>query len=228
MPTLDLVAASSEDYRRRAERRLPRPLFDYIDGGSYDEATLKANVADLRALKFRQRVMHDVSKIDTRLELFGESWTMPLRLAPLRPGRSVGKRAEVQAVRAANAFGIPFCLSAVAICSLEEVARAAKQPFWFQLYMMRDRGHVVELLRRAEAVGCKTLIFTVDLAVVGARYRDVRNGLSGGTSLWGRLRGGFFEYMLHPRWAYDVGLRGKPHTFGNLVHYVPKATVPNE
>jgi L-lactate dehydrogenase (cytochrome) len=228
MPTLNLRPASTEDYRRLAEQRLPHALFDYIDGGAYDEATLKANVADLRALKLKQRVMRDVSTIDTKTELFGESWTMPVALGPIGLGGMMARRAELQAVRAANAFGVPFCLSTVAICSLEEVAKVAKRPFWFQLYMMRDRGHVTELLDRAKAVGCKTLIFTVDLAVVGARYRDVRNGMAGGVGMRGRFRAGALDYALHPRWALDVGVRGKPHTFGNLVRYVPKATVPSE
>ena len=228
MPTLNLRPASTEDYRRLAEKRLPRALFDYIDGGAYDEATLKANVADLRALKLKQRVMRDVSQVDTKFELFGESWAMPLALAPIGLGGMMARRAELQAVRAANTFGIPFTLSTVAICSMEEVAKEAKRPFWYQLYMMRDRGHVTELLDRARAAGCKTLVFTVDLAVVGARYRDVRNGMAGGVGMRGRFRAGALDYALHPKWALDVGLRGKPHTFGNLVRFVPKATVPAE
>src|SRR5208282_359449 len=164
MPTLRLVPASTADYRLLAEKRLPRPLFDYIDGGAYEERTLKANVGDMRALALKQRVMRDVSAINTKTELFGESWSLPVALAPIGLGGMMARRAELQAVRAADAFGIPFCLSTVAICSLEEVAKEAKRPFWFQLYMMRDRGHVTELLDRAKAVGCKTLVFTVDLA----------------------------------------------------------------
>src|SRR5271163_4360432 len=116
MPTLDLRPASAEDYRRLAEKRLPRALFDYIDGGAYDESTLRANVADLRALKLKQRVMRDVSNIDTKLELFGESWAMPMALGPIGLGGMMARRAELQAVRAANTFGVPFCLSTVAIC----------------------------------------------------------------------------------------------------------------
>lgn len=226
MPTLDLVPASTADYRRLAERRLPRFLFDYIDGGAYEERTLAANTADMHALALKQRVMRDVSALDTKTELFGETWSMPVALAPIGLGGMMAQRAELQAVRAADAFGLPFCLSTVAICSLEEVAKVAKRPFWFQLYMMRDRGHVRELLDRATAAGCNTLVFTVDLAVVGARYRDVRNGMSGGTGRWGRFRGGLYEYMTHPGWAFDVGVHGKPHTFGNLARYVPKASTP--
>lgn len=226
MPTLRLVPASTEDYRLLAEKRLPRPLFDYIDGGAYAERTLAANVEDMRALALRQRVMRDVSVLDTKTELLGRNWAMPVALAPIGLGGMMARRAELMAVRAADAFGIPFCLSTVAICSLEEVAKEAKSPFWFQLYMMRDRGHVRELLDRARAVGCTTLVFTVDLAVVGARYRDVRNAMSGGGGLWGRLRGGLIEYARHPHWLVDVALRGRPHVFGNLARYVPKATTP--
>jgi len=228
MPTLRLVPASTSDYRALAEKRLPRNLFDYIDGGSYDEVTLRANVEDLRALSLKQRVMRDVSNIDTGIELFGQKWAMPVGLGPVGSGGMMARRGELQAVRAAEAMGIPFCLSTVAICSMEEVASVATRPFWFQLYMLRDRGHVAEMLDRAKAVGVNTLVFTVDLAVTGERYRDVRNGVAGGTSRLGRLRGGLVEYMLHPAWAYDVGLNGKPHTFGNLVKYVPKATSPND
>lgn len=222
MPTLSLFPASTSDYRNLAEKRLPRFLFDYIDGGAYDEATLRANIEDLRPLRLKQRVMRDVSVINTKVELLGEKWSFPTALAPIGMAGMMARRAELQAVRSADAFGIPFCLSTVGICSLEEVAKVAKRPFWFQLYMMRDRGAVVELLNRANAVGCKNLVFTVDLAVVGARYRDVRNGMAGGNGVWHRVRGKFLEYAAHPGWAYDVGLRGAPHTFGNIAPFLPK------
>jgi len=132
----------------------------------------------------------------------------------------------IAAKRAADSFGIPFCLSTVGICSLEEVAAVSDKPFWFQLYMLKDRGAVQEILQRAKRVGVKTLIFTVDLPIVGARYRDVRNGLAGGTNAWGRLRSGLLSYLSHPKWLVDVGIKGKPHIFGNLADYVPKATTP--
>ena len=223
MPTLSLAPASTADYRLLAEKRLPRLLFDYIDGGSYDEATLRANVADMRPLLLRQRVMRDVSAIDTKIDLLGERWAFPTALAPLGMAGMMSRRAELQAVGAADAFGIPFCLSTMSICSLEEVAKVARRPFWFQLYMFRDRGAIVELLRRAEAAGCRTLVFTVDLAMIGARYRDVRNGMVGASSMWQRLRGRLLEYAAHPRWAYDVGLRGAPHSFGNIAPFVSAA-----
>ncbi len=222
MPTLNLVPASTNDYRRLAEKRLPRNLFDYIDGGAYGEVTLNANVEDFENIQMKQRVMRDVSNIKTGIKLLGEDLTMPLALAPIGLAGMMARRGEVQAVRAAEKAGIPFCLSTVSICSLEEVASAATKPFWFQLYMMRDRGYVKDLLRRAKAVGCKTLVFTVDLAVVGARYRDVRNGMAGGLSAFGKLRAAL-EYPAHPSWLIDVAIKGKPHTFGNLADFVPSA-----
>lgn len=222
MASLNLVPASTGDYRRLAEKRLPRNLFDYIDGGAYSETTLNANVADFEKIQMKQRVMHDVSSIDTKVNLLGEDWAMPVGLAPIGLAGMMARRAEVQAVKAAEKVGIPYCLSTVSICSLEEVAKASTKPFWFQLYMMRDRSYVKELLGRAKAVGCKTLIFTVDLAVVGARYRDVRNGMAGGLSTFAKLRAGL-EYPTHPKWAFDVGVKGKPHVFGNLADFVPSA-----
>lgn len=226
MPSLNIAPASTDDYRRLAERRLPRALFDYVDGGAGAEATLAANVEDFARLKLKQRVMRDISRLDTATTLFGQSLSMPLALAPIGMGGMMRKRAEVQAVKAAEKAGVPFCLSTVAICSLEEVARAASRPFWFQLYMLKDRGAVREILQRAKAVGVRTLLFTVDLAVVGARYRDIRNGLNGGGGAIGRLRAGLVDYLLHPSWLFDVGLGGKPHVFGNLAAYVPEATTP--
>lgn len=226
MGSLNLVPANVEDYRRLAEKRLPRFLFDYVDGGAYSEWTLRRNVADLEALTLNQRVLHDVSALDPSCDLFGRRWTMPIALAPVGLGGMAARRGEVQAKRAADALGIPFCLSTVSICPLEEVAAASAMPFWFQLYMLRDRGVVEELLQRAWAVGVRTLVFTVDLAVVGMRYRDVRNGMTGGAGAWGRLRAGLFSYLSHPRWLMDVAIGGRPHVFGNLAAYVPKASSP--
>jgi len=226
MPTLNLVPVTTDDYRALAEKRLPRLFFDYVDGGAYDERTLKRNVSDFQNLELKQRVMRDVSKLETDIELFGQTWTLPVALAPIGMAGMMARRAEVQAKRAADSFGIPFCLSTVGICSLEEVAAVSDKPFWFQLYMLKDRGAVQEILQRAKRVGVKTLIFTVDLPIVGARYRDVRNGLAGGMNAWGRLRSGLLSYLSHPKWLVDVGIKGKPHIFGNLADYVPKATTP--
>lgn len=222
MPTLDLVPARFEDYRRLAEKCLPRMLFDYLDGGAYAEATLAANTSAFQGLALKQRVMRDVSDIDTGIELFGQKLAMPVVLAPIGLAGMMARRAEAQAVRAADTAGTAFCLSTVGICPVEEVAEAASKPFWFQLYMMRDRGYVTALLDRAKAAGCKTLVFTVDLAVLGMRYRDVRNGMMGSLSGWGKLRAAM-EYPLHPGWLWDVPIKGKPLTFGNLSALVPGA-----
>ena len=224
MSTLNLVPASYADYRREAERRLPTQLFHYVDGGAYAEHTLGRNVEDFEKLQLKQRVMHDVSRVDPSDSIFGYEMTIPAALAPIGLGGMMARRGEVQAKRAADAFGIPFTLSTVSICSLEEVAAVSDKPFWFQLYMLKDRGAVTHILDRAKASGVRTLIFTVDLPVLGARYRDVRNGMGGGTTVWGRLRSGILDYLAHPRWAVDVGLKGKPHTFGNLDDFVTKAT----
>jgi len=224
MSTLNLVPASYADYRREAERRLPTQLFHYVDGGAYAEHTLGRNVEDFEKLQLKQRVMHDVSRVDPSDSIFGYEMTIPAALAPIGLGGMMARRGEVQAKRAADAFGIPFTLSTVSICSLEEVAAVSDKPFWFQLYMLKDRGAVTHVLDRAKASGVRTLIFTVDLPVLGARYRDVRNGMGGGTTVWGRLRSGTLDYLAHPRWAVDVGLKGKPHTFGNLDDLVTKAS----
>jgi L-lactate dehydrogenase (cytochrome) len=223
MSTLNIAPVTTEDYRRIAEKRLPRVLFDYIDGGSFDERTLGKNVEDFQRIQMKQRVMYDVSSLDTRMRLFDEDWTMPVALAPIGLGGLMARRAETQAKRAADAFGIPMCLSTVSVCSMEEVAAVSDKPFWFQLYMLRDRDAVTDLLQRARNVGVTTLVFTIDLAVLGARYKDVRNGLAGNPDLWGRLRSGPLSYLTHPRWTYDVGVRGGPHVFGNLSNYVSNA-----
>lgn len=225
---MKLVPASCEDYRTLAEKRLPRFLFDYVDGGAYQEQTLRSNVDDFQSLPIRQSVMRDVSHIDLSAKLLGQSCEMPLALAPVGMAGMLARRGEVQAKRAADAGGVPFCLSTVSICPLEEVAAVSAIPFWFQLYMLRDRGIIQELLERAWGVGVRTLVFTVDLAVVGERYRDTRNGIAGGASAWGRLRSGPLSYLSHPRWLMDVGLKGKPHTFANLASYVASATNPAE
>lgn len=224
--SLDLVPATVGDFRRVAEKRLPRLLFDYVDGGAGAEVTMRQNVADFEALRLNQRVMVDVSGIDTSVELFGEKLAMPLVLAPVGLAGMMARRAEVRAKRSSDAAGIPFCLSTVGICTMEEVAGVSSKPFWFQLYMLKDRRVVQEMLVRAWEQGVRTLVFTVDLAVVGTRYRDIRNGFAGGTSLWGRLRSGVIDYLLHPGWLWDVALNGRPHVFGNIAQYVPKATTP--
>lgn len=216
-------AASTLDYRDLARRRLPRFLFDYIDGGSYAEVTLRQNIADLEAATLRQRVLTDVSAIDTSTELFGERLALPVALAPIGLAGLNARRGETQAVRAAEAAGVPFCLSTVSACPLAEVARAASRPFWFQLYMIRDRGFMRDLLATARELGCRTLLFTVDMPVPGTRYRDYRSGLAGAPGIAGAARR-LGQALARPRWAWDVGVHGRPHQLGNVAPVLGKNT----
>jgi L-lactate dehydrogenase (cytochrome) len=217
-----LVPASVSDYRLLARRRLPKAFFDYIDGGAYNELTLAANRNDLDALKLHQRVLRGASNIDTSTTVLGEQLSQPVILGPVGLAGLYARRGEVQAARAAQAAGVPFCLSTVSICSIEEVSATSTAPFWFQLYVIRDRGYATELLARARAAGCTTLVFTVDLPVFATRYRDVRNGMTGGASLSGRLAK-IWDLVSHAGWLLDVPLGGKPLTFGNLAQAVPSA-----
>ena len=210
-----MKAASASDYRALAKRRLPRFLFEYIDGGSYDEVTLGRNVDDLRAVALRQRVLQDVSDIDISTRLFGQDMAMPVALAPVGLAGLNARRGEKQAVRAAEKAGVPFTLSTVAACSIDEVASAATKPFWFQLYIIRDRAFMRDLLQKAAAIGCSALVFTVDMPVAGTRYRDQRSGLGGSSGLIGAARR-VLQGAVRPRWAWDVGLFGRPHTLGNV------------
>jgi len=214
MGTYHVTPVTAGDYRRLAEKRLPRFLFDYIDGGAGEEQSMAANADDFSRIKLRQRVMRDVSKVDTGMELFGQSMDMPVVLAPVGLAGMMGRRGEVQGARGAATAGIPFTTSTVGICPIEEVNAAVPQPAWFQLYMLRDRQLVQSLLGRAQDSGCDTLVFTVDLAVTGPRHRDTRNGMLGG-ELKGKLAK-LWQIMVRPRWILDVGIRGKPHDFGNL------------
>ncbi len=210
-----MKAASVLDYRELARRRLPHFLFEYIDGGSYAEATLRGNVAELEKIALRQRVLRDVSALDLSATLFGQSLALPVALAPIGLAGLAARRGEVQAARAAEAAGIPFCLSTVSACPLAEVKRGVTKPFWFQLYMIRDRGFMRDLLAKARDAGCSALIFTVDMPVPGSRYRDVRSGLAGAPGPLGDLRR-FFQAVVRPGWAWDVGLNGRPHVLGNV------------
>jgi len=213
-----LRPANVADYREAARRRLPRVLFDYIDGGSYAEATLAANVADLRALKLRQRVLRDVSHLSMTTELFGQNLAMPVALSPIGIAGMYARRGEAAAARAAKAAGVPVILSTLSVCAIDEVARAAAPP-WFQLYMIRDRGFMADMLARAREAACPVLVFTVDLPVPGARYRDARNGMTGDT-LAARLRQGM-EGLQHPGWLWDVWVNGRPHAPGNVAAVAP-------
>jgi L-lactate dehydrogenase (cytochrome) len=217
-----LVPASVSDYRLLARRRLPRAFFDYLDGGACNELTLRANQADLDALKLHQRVLRGASRIDTSATVLGQALAQPVILAPVGLAGLYARRGEVQAARAAQTAGVPFCLSTVSICSVEEVNAAVPTPFWFQLYVIRDRGYAKELLARAQAAGCTTLVFTVDLPVFATRYRDVRNGMTGRPSPLVKLAR-LWEFVRHAGWLLDVPICGKPLTFGNLAQAVPSA-----
>lgn len=208
-------AASAIDYRELARRRLPPFLFHYIDGGSYAEVTLRRNVEDLERIALRQRVLTDVSTIDLSTELFGRKLAMPVALGPIGLAGMNARRGEVQAARAAAAADVPFCLSTVSACPLAEVAAGSPVPFWFQLYMIRDRGFMRDLLAQAQEVGCDALVFTVDMPVPGARYRDYHSGLAGAPGALGTARR-LWQGLMHPRWAWDVGLCGRPHHLGNI------------
>lgn len=210
-----MILASIDDYRRAARRRLPRFLFDYIDGGAFAELTLRRNIDDLAAVALRQRVLRDVSKLTLASELFGEKVSMPVALAPVGLAGLNARRGEVQAARAAAAAGVPFCLSTVSACTCEEVRRGSGAPFWFQLYMIRDRSFMRNMLARARAAGATALLFTVDMPAPGIRYRDKRSGLSGGGPLM-RQAMRLCQAAARPRWAWDVGLCGRPHTLGHV------------
>ncbi len=206
-------AASVGDYRALAKARLPHFLFEYLDGGSYDEVTLKRNVADLQSIALRQRVLRDVSAIDLSAQLFGKSWAMPVGLGPVGLAGLYARRGEVQAARAAAAANVPFALSTVGACSLREVAASGNVP-WFQLYFVKDRGFVAEMIETAKAARCGALILTVDLAVPGSRYRDAR---AAGAGLRRTI-----QLASRPQWLWDVALHGRPLSLGNLEPIVGK------
>jgi L-lactate dehydrogenase (cytochrome) len=218
-----VIAADVSDLRILARRRLPRFLFEYIDGGAFAETTLRRNVEDLRELSVRQRVLRDVAEIDLSSELFGRRASMPVGLAPIGLAGLYARRGEVQAARAAEAAGIPFCMSTVAGCSLEEVRAAVREPIWFQLYMIRDRSFMRDLLARARAAGVDTLLLTVDLPVSSTRYRDIRTGLAAGYGLGAQL-GRMLQVAGRPGWAWDVGVMGRPHQLGNVAQVMPPGT----
>ena len=222
---LGVAPASASDYRELARRRLPRQLFDYVDGGAYDEATMRANVSDLGDVLLRQVVMRDVTVRDPKVEVLGQELAIPVVLAPVGLAGMLAQRAEVQAARAAEKAGVAFIESTVSICSVEEVAKATKRPPWFQLYVMRDRGYAEDLMARARAVGSPVLVLTIDLAVVGARHRDTRNAVVGAVGTWAKIRRGV-DLVSHPGWVRDVPIGGRPLTFGNLEKAIPDARTP--
>jgi L-lactate dehydrogenase (cytochrome) len=210
--------SSASDFREAARRRLPRFLFDYVDGAAYAERTARRNVEDLAAIELRQRVLVDVSRIDLSTNLFGTRQSLPVMLGPVGLSGLYARRGEAQAARAASAKGVPVCLSSLSVCGLQEVAAASALPLWFQLYIIRDRGYMAELLAVAQEVGCAGPMFTVDLPMPGARYRDLHSGMSGRHARWRRLG----QALAHPRWAWDVGLLGRPHGLGNFAPVLGK------
>ncbi|TPG58288.1 FMN-dependent L-lactate dehydrogenase LldD [Ewingella americana] len=215
-----MIISASTDYRAAAQRRLPPFLFHYIDGGAYNEHTLRRNTADLADIALRQRILKNMSELSTATTLFGEELAMPVILAPVGLTGMYARRGEVQAARAAARKGIPFTLSTVSVCPIEEVAPAINRPMWFQLYVLKDRGFMRNALERAQAAGVKTLVFTVDMPVPGARYRDAHSGMSGPHAAARRM----LQAVTHPQWAWDVGLNGKPHDLGNVSAYRGKPT----
>jgi L-lactate dehydrogenase (cytochrome) len=217
-----VTPACVTDYRELARRRIPGVLFDYIDGGSYAEETLRRNTADFQDLALRQRVLRNVSEISLSTELFGQSLSMPVVLSPIGMAGMYARRGEVQAMKAARAAGVPMCLSSLSICDAAEVTREAGAAPWYQLYMIKDRGYMRALLERVGELGCPVVAFTVDLPVPGARYRDVRSGLFGAASPFVGLQRAW-DGISHPDWLLDVMIRGGPHTFGNIAPAIPEA-----
>jgi len=208
MPVITCI----EDLRQIARRRVARAIFEYVDHGSYDEATLRANRADLAAIALRQRVALNVDQRSTATTLVGEPVAMPVAIAPTGLTGLNWPNGEMLAARAAQAFGIPFTLSTMSICSIEDVAGFVKQPFWFQLYVMRDRGFSASLIERAKAAKCSALMLTLDLQVQGQRHRDLKNGLAVPPRL---TLANLLDVATKPSWALGV-LMGRRRSFGNL------------
>ena len=212
--------ASIEDLKARTRRRIPSALFGYVESGAYEQHTLSANAADLDALGLRQRVLVDISERDLSTTVLGQPIAMPFGLAPTGLTGLVHPDGEIHACRAAQARDIPFVLSTMSICSIEDVAAAVDRPFWFQLYVMQDRAFTADLIARAKAAGCSALVLTVDLQVQGRRYHDIRNGMTAPPRLTAKNA---FDILTKPRWALGV-MGGKRRDFGNLAGRVADAT----
>ena len=215
-----MIISSAADYRAAAKRKLPRFLFDYIDGGAYAEHTMRANGSDLAEIGLRQRILRNVDNLSLKTRVFGQELAMPVILSPVGLTGMYARRGEVQAAKAAANKGIPFCLSTVSVCSIEEVASQSPQAIWFQLYVLKDRGFMRNALERAQAAGVTTLVFTVDMPTPGARYRDAHSGMSGPYASTRRM----LQAVTKPQWALDVGLLGRPHDLGNISKYLGKPT----
>lgn len=218
------IISSPQDFRRAARARLPRFLFDYADGGAGSETTLRANTDDLARIGLKQRILCDVSDVDLSTDLLGARRPLPIALGPIGIGGMYRRRGEVQAARAANAAGIPFTLSTVGLCSMAEVRHATPGPLWFQLYVIRDRAFMADLIATAKAQGAEALVFTVDMPVPGSRYRDAHSGMSGPRAPLRRA----LQAIGKPGWAWDVGVRGRPHALGNLLPVLGAASGMND
>jgi L-lactate dehydrogenase (cytochrome) len=212
MPTMTCI----EDLRQTARRKVPRAFFDYAEAGSYSQETLAANRADLERIKLRQRILVDMSQRDLSTTIIGEKAALPLALAPIGLGGMMYGDGEILACRAAQKAGIPYTLSTMSICSIEDVAQATGKPFWFQLYVMRDRGFIKALIERAAAAKCSALVLTVDLQVLGQRHCDIRNGMTVPPEI---KLANVIDIMTKPAWAFSI-LKGKRKTFGNLAGHV--------
>ena len=206
------VVTNIEDLRQIAERRVAKAIYDYVSRGSYDEVTLRANRDDVEALKLRQRVAIDVEKRSTRTTLVGQDVTMPVGIAPVGLTGLNWANGEMLGARAAEKFGIPFTLSTMSICSIEDVASAVTKPFWFQLYVFRDRGFAASLIERAKAAKCSALMLTLDLQIQGQRHMDLKNGLTVPPRL---TAGTLLDVMTKPAWALNV-MTSRRRSFGNL------------
>ncbi|MGZ3304730.1 MAG: FMN-dependent L-lactate dehydrogenase LldD [Asticcacaulis sp.] len=215
-----MIISSATDYREAARRKLPPFLFHYLDGGSGAETTLRANTDDLQRVALRQRVLKGSETLDLSAQWFGKSYALPLALAPIGLCGMYARRGEVQAAKAAAGRDIPFIQSTVSVCSLKEVASQSERPIWFQLYVLRDRGFMRDVLVRAREAGAEALVFTVDMPVPGARYRDAHSGMSGPNAALRRM----IQAVLHPQWAWDVGVNGTPHDLGNISAYRGRTT----
>lgn len=215
-----MIISATTDFRAAAKAKLPPFLFHYIDGGSYTESTLRRNETDLQDIALKQKVLKDMSSLSLEHTIFGEKLSMPLALSPVGLTGMYARRGEVQAAKAAENKGIPFTMSTVSVCPIEEVVPQIQRPMWFQLYVLKDREFMKNVLERAKAAGVTTLVFTVDMPTPGARYRDMHSGMSGPRAEVRRV----LQAMMHPSWALDVGLLGKPHDLGNISSYRKKVT----
>ena len=216
-----MIIANVDDYRKQCEARLPKFLYDYISSGSYQENTLRANIANLQTTLLRQRVMVDESRLSLSSRLWDQPMSMPVVLGPVGMAGMYSSRGEVKAANAAKSAGIPFTLSTMGVCDVREVTQKTGAAPWFQLYMLKDRGFVKSVIERSASAGSQVLVFTVDLAVAGRRYSDIHDGMEKDPSLLGML-GFAAQGAMHPRWALDIVANGRPLKFGTIAAAMPK------